>query len=494
MKYRNIFSLLFLTLTFFFTTGFITSNQLMHSSASSSSVPYNQRLLDNNYFTYFRKITDNVNTPIAFVNSNSSTGALKWKNMARHNYSKVQPWNADQTLIYIQNKTQNDPNTTVDELFLDGNGWGDTYKVTFSKKRPCRNESDPFGEQRWHPTNPDLRVYIGRNSPACSRSPDANGTLAIGTWNVRTGVETVLREFPKADYNYRKITFGLNEGNLSDNGELVAIVAAKPTLINGIEEDGETTVFVYDLKQDIKYDDISLSGVKLDWASISPSGTYIVVNGCFDSPTRCNDTGSYEVNEQTIYGANYDNKLGDRTQVLKNIKNLTLPPAKPIHQRVTQSWWEEHGRPSHYDLAIDNNNQEVAVGRSDWNSTEEGKVIKRNLTTGSITVLTDLARSGINKSFASHTSTRNIKRKGWAYVSYAHECGKVPLAWPLYCDEIVAVSLDGSGKVERWLKMQQTTSDYEAQPQAVPSPDGERVLWASRWTMSGSIGTYVAEH
>ncbi|MCX7826878.1 MAG: hypothetical protein N2689_15170, partial [Verrucomicrobiae bacterium] len=71
-----------------------------------------------------------------------------------------------------------------------------------------------------------------------------------------------------------------------------------------------------------------------------------------------------------------------------------------------------------------------------------------------------------------------------------------------FSDEIVAVKLDGSGAVER---LGRTHSDarglYRAEPHAVPSRDGRRVIFASNWAracgdsvaMKNDIKAYVIE-
>jgi hypothetical protein len=47
--------------------------------------------------------------------------------------------------------------------------------------------------------------------------------------------------------------------------------------------------------------------------------------------------------------------------------------------------------------------------------------------------------------------------------------------------EIVAVKMDGSGEIERFGHYHSTAGTYRAEAQAVPSPDGRRVLFASDW-------------
>jgi len=99
--------------------------------------------------------------------------------------------------------------------------------------------------------------------------------------------------------------------------------------------------------------------------------------------------------------------------------------------------WSEYGRPSHYDLTVDENGDEVAVGVSK-SSPDNGHVIKRRLNDGAVTVLT-------YGGYATHTSTRCPGRPGWAISSFSH---RGPSNWEPYYNEIAAVKLDGS-RVER---------------------------------------------
>jgi hypothetical protein len=129
--------------------------------------------------------------------------------------------------------------------------------------------------------------------------------------------------------------------------------------------------------------------------SLSPLGTYLVLN---------------------------DNK--DHLKVLKTADGHML-------------WKEDrYGLPSHFDVQIDQNGDEVLAGVGKT-APYAGKLIKRRLSDGRITVLVD-------KGYASHTSSRNIRRLGWVYVTYANTNPK----YPPYLNEIDAVKLDSS-KMER---------------------------------------------
>ncbi len=256
----------------------------------------------------------------------------------------------------------------------------------------------------------------------------------FGEWNVRADSTTTLATFS----GYSDLHFGPWEGNFSRDGQRLVLSGKK----------GDNPVaFVYDLKSGHKGPDISLQGIRLDWISISPSGQFVVLNGGITSGR------------------------GDQTQVY----DLDGKKVGPL--------WAEYGRPSHYDLTFDHEGQEVAVGVSK-SDPDDGRVIMRRLKDGRVTVLT----SG---GYASHASARNVNLPGWALVTYQQRGPD----WPPYWDEVVWVKLDGSLKVRRIAHLRTHLKDYLTEAHAVPSPDGQRVLWCSNWESSSArpIATFVAE-
>jgi hypothetical protein len=73
---------------------------------------------------------------------------------------------------------------------------------------------------------------------------------------------------------------------------------------------------------------------------------------------------------------------------------------------------------------------------------------------------------------ASHTSTRNYLRPGWAY------------AWNAFRDfegEILAYQCKRAGIVERMAYIPSITVDYDSENHGVPSPDGKRFCVPSNW-------------
>lgn len=277
----------------------------------------------------------------------------------------------------------------------------------------------PGSELRWHPREPDTMVYVKDHQ--------------IGKWYVREETTEVVATFD----DYAELQIGPWEGNLSHDGKMIGISAKK---------DGKRVGFAYDLENGTKSSDLELP-VGTDWISVSASGKHLVVNGHFNG------------NE------------GDQTQVY-DLRG------KPVGEL-----WAEFGRPSHYDLTMDADGADIAVGVSK-SQPDLGRVIKRRLTDGAVTVLT----SG---GFAGHTSTRNIQRQGWAYVTYQYR----GTDWLPYRDEVVAVKLDGSLQVERIAHLHSLEADYLTQAHAVPSPDGTHVLWASSWGEASGrpVRAFVAE-
>ena len=363
---------------------------------------YLQSYVDPVFGNKVTRITGDPGTPIPQL------GGV-WGEVARHNYSKVPVWNADQSMMILDmglSLMKNGPSP----IFLDGS----TYQLLFTKE-------SPGSEVRWHPREPDLMVYVGGNE--------------VGTWNVRTGEKTVIESFP----GYVRFRLVPGEGNISLDGSMLAVYARKGD---------DKVAFAYDMLKKVKYPDLDLNGIGVDWVSISPLGRYLVLNR----------------------QEKEDSPLDDTTQVYD------------LQGNKVGSAWSEYGRPSHYDLTIDQNGDEVAVGVSK-SAPDNGRVIKRRLRDGVVTVLTD-------GGYAVHTSTRNIRRPGWAYVSYG--CDE---KWLLYRDEVVAVKLDGSKRVERLAHLHTNRTDYVTEAHACPSPDGRRVIWASNWESPTGrpVGAYVVE-
>jgi hypothetical protein len=375
-------------------TGLIT-----HANAiSMPQVPkpgYLQSFTDPTFGTKITRITGDVGATIPTIGGT-------WSDVAVHHYSKDAAWNADQSLLYIS-RHLNGPNP----LYLDGA----TYEPLFSRSTP--------GEERWHPTDPDSQIYMSNDE--------------IGVFNIRTQKKVMSHRLA----GYTNLAFGPGEGNPSLDGKWVAPLATSPS--------GKQVAFAFNLESRRKYPDIDLTGVSVDWVSVSARGRYIVVNGVISG--KRDSTQVYDLQ---------GNEVGDQ--------------------------WTEYGRPSHYDLTVDQNGDEVAVGVSK-SAPDDGRVIKRRLQDGQVTVLT-------TGGYASHTSARATRNPGWVLVSYDY----VGDTWIPYRNELVAVKLDGSGAL-RLAHLQVHSTDYRTESHGVLSPDGRRAVFASNWNASSGrpVNAYVVD-
>jgi hypothetical protein len=329
---------------------------------------------------------------------------LTWGRVAIHHYSIDQAWNADQSLLIL---FKGNPG----KLFLDGT----TYKPLFAKSNP--------GAIRWHRTNPALMVFVGEKG--------------VGYWDVRKNALQVLN--PLSGYSNADI--GVNKGNLSDDGTMLAITATR--------SDRKKVIFAYDLASGKKYPDIDMSGwYSLGWTTISPLKRHII---------------SYSAKTS---GANKQRLI------------FTLDG------QVVQSW-TEYERPGHGDFALNRNGEEVFIGRSK-SPPDRTQIIARRLVDGQVTVLSQPC-------FASHVSKRNLLDPGWFFATFTPRDLRPGFA--PYTGEIAALSMDGQQTVRRLVQTHAAPNGYPTEPHGSPSPDGRRVIFASNWgEKDGPIAAYVAEY
>lgn len=245
----------------------------------------------------------------------------------------------------------------------------------------------------------------------------------IGFFNVKTEEKQVLQKF--ADYSL--LQFGPNKGNLSLDGRVIALLAIRGS---------KKSAFVYDLETNRKYPEIDLNGFSnLNFVTISPLGNYLVVE--------------FGVDNRQIFDKE-GNKIG-------------------------QSWLDRS--PSHADLTIDEEGDEVIVGIAK-SGPNDGKLVKRKLKNGKEKAVAAIA--------AAHTSARNIGRPGWVYGSWFKKGS-------LYENETLAVRLT-DGLIERIGWIPTAIVDYESEPHSSPSTDGRKVILASNWgDPAGSVSSYVIE-
>jgi hypothetical protein len=330
----------------------------------------------------------------------------------RHIYAKDEVWNSDGSLVAL--------NYNYPCAILDGH----TYKFLHWLHQPS--------EAVWANTDP-YTMY---------------GTFFDTNQFVKADVRTDWNHTVLATFTqYDTIDFGAGEGNLSANDQYVALFGLKG---------GQTSLFVYDIKNNQVVATLNLGGLTLDGgngdinnATMSPNGDYVIVQ--YNHP----GTGRYQGIE-----------VFDRN--LNFLRNVSARAG------------------AHYDIGYDTSGNEVIVEQSDTDSS----LIMRQLATGRTTTL--LPASQLNDSI--HISCRNLDRPGWAYISEFRQDATENSAAPNY-QEVFAVRLDGSGTVELFANEQHSNSAaYDHEAMAVPSPDGSKVMFASDWgNATGPVYSYVAE-
>jgi hypothetical protein len=329
--------------------------------------------------------------------------------------------------------------TIIDPVFgskitrVAQDSWGDVCRQHYSKDQAWNADQtviwlnkgcDKFIDGNTYALLPNLKSPPDSGGESRWHPTDPKAMIYIqnntlGKWNPFTGENVILHVFS----GYMDLFIGPSDGNLSNDGEMIVLYSTMTK-----------KAFAYDLVRDIKYPDIDFSSdTKVNSVSISALGKYIVAN----------------INEDTA-------EVFD------------------LQGKQIGSAWSEYGCPSHYDLTVDQNGDEVAVGVC---KTGYKGIVKRRLSDGQITVIFPMG--------ASHTSARNINRPGWVYVT--------GLYYAPYLNEVLAIKLDGTA-FERIAWIPNNKVDYESEMHGSPSPDGKKVIVASNWNIgSRPVQGYVIE-
>lgn len=218
-----------------------TSLNLYWPAPSISKPNYLSPIQEPTFGTSITRITGDVGSPIQNIEGQN------WRNLARHGYSTRQPWNSDESVIFLEAHRNFNGGSSL-SLFLDGQ----TYEVIKEAQLPSGNE------HRWHHNNPELFLIIRDNE--------------IVSWNINTEEENTLLAFD----GYSNVGMGYT-GNFSDDGMRVAVSATR-------NNDNAEVVFYMDLSTQIKGVDIEIADINtIDYVSISSLGNYIVVVGSYAS-------------------------------------------------------------------------------------------------------------------------------------------------------------------------------------------------------------------
>lgn len=226
----------------------IVSSQTIVSAADSgfSNVVAEDYLRDSSIqgtlppLNYLETVNESVsNLTLKRVSSNQAFGVVNGR--ARHEYSKRQPWNADESLLDIGGRVI------------------DAYSHQI-----VRDYIPLSTERGWSNVNP--KIIFGLYSNAYRNS--------LSSFNVESGQLTELMVFG----GYEQCTMGDGEGNVTDDDNYVVIVC---NALNSAQK----TIFSVDLSRGLVIGKM-LAQSNVNWAGFSPSGNYIVVeNGIYPDPS-----------------------------------------------------------------------------------------------------------------------------------------------------------------------------------------------------------------
>ena len=367
-------------------------------------------------------------------------------------YSR-QPFNADQSLIFIDVQ-----GSGLSTLLLDG--------ATYAPLGPvCDGGGAYAGDWRWHPLVSSKYVRIGVDS----------GVLY---WFDAFSC-TMIKQNTAWPTGFSPDGIGPGEGNVTKDGRYVLLQDESAALMVLVDMQPPGGGFVV--------------GTPLSFGDYCGSAGHVAL-----SPT-----GKYATVKYSCSGS----QSGDRMRLyLTDLANLTLAQApyespercgSPAGMGFLYGFSHEDFYENPFDLDTLGNPREYAVGQqaSICNGAHT-EIVKVRLEDGAIFNGTPAFDTDPNRpeERVHHVSARAVNRPGgWYYAGYRTDQSNEQ-----FYNEIIAVRGDTMA-VERWGHARGTPSGCsdDDEIQAVPSPDGTRILFRSNWRLmdpnspSCRVDTYV---
>jgi len=368
-----------------------------------------------------------INTPTVDRIFNTRIKMVDKNDNELSNYPKVQTWNSNMTLMRIGSRLY-DAQTLKESHY--------TKNSNHPYSTLCSRNSDYF---RWSNKSSNTFFVL-----------DSSKRLIQGQLNNNhVDCSNVLESFS----DYENIHIGPFEGNIDENDKYLLFSAKK-------EHDTTIYLILYDISRHTRvwtkilpddhwvYDssDQSWLPAVMDWASVSPSGKYIVINNRSK--------------------ANYTEGLS-RYDI--NFKNHAF-----LKYNYNGSLYSEGG---HGDMGYDQNNNEVVVEFLAGVGVYSFNLAHPN------TLGQELLGSPYG---GGHVSCRNTKRKGWCYITANVDSNGDGLK------RIFSLKLDGTGaeNIENFSKTY-INDDFGAAFGGA-SPDGTKMIFNSHWD-TDNIDTFVVE-
>lgn len=412
--------------------------------------PEPEKLLPIHHGGMLEQAIDKPQAGQSFVDPVTGVSALRLTDAAAEGvqgyvsyYSKLNPFNADETRILVYRR---------------GGSWH-LFDIAgkYLKQLPIKNsQTDP--QPRWHPLLADRALWF-----------DANKIMSCDVVSGEIKMEAVFPE-------YTFIT-NYDEGNYSRNGYSVLLAgrhwpqgihkivrdsnipgyAANDLNMFGDWRQGFGEMFVYSLVTGkVTSPKVEITGVLVDWLSISPTGTYALF-------AMAEGHGSGQWQGLDVY-------LSEGLQY------------KPIPYYP----YTDHGDMG---FAADGNEVYITDNADDTWSDKLRHIQRFDLASGNWVDLIG-AHWGLSRLI----SARCYDKKGWAIIStYANPALNADTSLVPFRDEIFALKLDGSGEVRRIIQHRSqrfssgdyTYNNYWDQPNAAVSRSGRYILFTSNWREIG---------
>ena len=372
------------------------------------------------------------------------TEMLRWMDAEDQNaerlgpeYSQLQVWNADMSLMFL----------------------GGKYLVD-TKTGEIRHEVDFYplygAGIRWSTTDPRI-LYATGGSESC---PAAIWAYKLNI--TENSVSNSRIELVHCFSEYAELEKDSSYEELSDNGRFIGLLARTGN------DDYE--IFAYDLIDKQKRAVFRLpAGTAVDWVAVSPSGRYMLVLWRGTGAERYRGLEAFDMDMAYLgkvhTGAGHSDLIWDEQDtewaIIDNSNNYMFGDAKYIVKaRIPDGVVYKNGEPD-----------EAATLAS-------GKTVR-------------LFQLGWR--FGTHISCKNRHTPRWCVLTTEDESPTNNKWEPLH-DEILRVYLDSQNAqphVERLAHHRSSLKDYWQMPFATSSPDGTRVVFSSDFEDTTGIDPYL---
>jgi hypothetical protein len=420
----------------------------------------------------------------------SSSGRI-WNYENIHGAYVRAAWNADSSLIYLDNS----PGGTPQYVVLNANTFQPKYPDTSQPDIGCALWNGIRGDFRWHPNvlYKDVLINVHKNNnkltwlniASCS-IPQIGGLDADAI--IPDELVNGIGDFegnPSADGRYL-----LLHNRTTKKSRLVDMMPSVPgTCPSGSTASGP---FCFGPLKDIScgIGDPNFDGeeCKIAHSSVSPSARYALVkytvcSGNFDANGDC-----VSPNIVDDYLRIYDTDLASLT--ITERSSLPHPGCDGVQEPAGQGYIKrlshEDMAPNPWDPSVD---YVIGARRNRCFSSATPRVIMISLDSGTATPIS--MDSGSDEEAPHHVSARATNRPGWVFVTYRHDVNcQGPGSDCRHYQEIAALKMSPNREIERWAHHRSnvnTISGDDDEAQAVPRPDGQAILFRSAWNLMPGI-------